>query len=117
MKSFKIYPENLYDLYIIQNLSFGDISKILGCGRATVQRAAKRFNICKPKNQITENRLKNKASKRDSEMSKQRLLSADEGHRLISNPGEVPFTNYIKIDNTELEPEQVAKIIMEAFDL
>lgn len=58
MKSFKIYPENLYDLYIIQNLSFEDISKILGCSRATVQRVTKRFNICKPKNQITENRLK-----------------------------------------------------------
>ena len=65
----------------------------------------------------TENRLANKASKRDLEMSKQRLVGADENHRLVSYPGEVPFANYIKIDNTHLEPQSVVKMIMEAFGL
>lgn len=65
----------------------------------------------------TENRLRNKASKRDLETSEQRLLRADNEHRLISNTGEVPFNNYIKIDNTNIEPEIVAQMIKETFSL
>jgi hypothetical protein len=39
----------------------------------------------------TENRLKNKSSKREIEISNQRLLLDDEGHRIVSNDGEIPF--------------------------
>jgi hypothetical protein len=66
---------------------------------------------------ITENRLKHKASKRDIEMSNQRLINADKNYRCVSNHGEVQFQNYIKIDNSNLSAEFVAKIIKESFDL
>lgn len=65
----------------------------------------------------TENRLKNKASKRDLETSNQRLLDDDKRYRCVSIDGEIPFENYIKIDNTNLSPAEAAKIIKEKFDL
>lgn len=65
----------------------------------------------------TENRLAHKASKRDLEASKARLLRDDERFRLESLPGEIPFENYLKIDNTYLSPEEVAKQIQEHFGL
>lgn len=64
----------------------------------------------------TENRLKNKASKRDIEVSNQRLLN-EERYRLVSEPGEIPFENYMRIDNTDLEPDVVAKMVKERFGL
>ena len=64
----------------------------------------------------TENRLKHKASKRDVELSNQRLLN-EERYRLVSEPGEIPFENYMRIDNTEIDPETVAKMIKEKFSL
>ena len=63
----------------------------------------------------TENRLANKASKRDIEASNRRLLNDDITHRFESYEGEIPFENYIKIDNTDLKPEKVAKIIKKQF--
>jgi len=66
---------------------------------------------------ITENRLKNKPSKRNIEFSKQLLINDDKNHRLVSYDGEITFDNYIKIDNTDLSPEAVAKIIMGKFFL
>lgn len=65
----------------------------------------------------TENRLKNKASKRDIEMSNRRMASDDAKYRLESMDGEISFDNYIKIDNSDLEPEVVARMIKERFAL
>ena len=59
----------------------------------------------------TENRLRNKASKRDIEASNTRLLNEDANYRLISNDGEIPFENYIRIDNSNLSPDMVAGMI------
>ena len=64
----------------------------------------------------TENRLANKASKRDIEASNKRVISCDEEHRFESYEGEIPYENYIKINNTDLEASDVAKIIKERFD-
>lgn len=66
---------------------------------------------------ISENRLKNKKSKNDIELSNRRLLNDDEEHRLESREGEIPFDNYIKIDNSALSPEDTAKRIKEIFNL
>lgn len=66
---------------------------------------------------VTENRLKNKASKRDIELSNQRLINADLRYRCVSNEGEIKFHNYIKIDNSNLHPNTVAKQIKEHFNL
>ena len=65
----------------------------------------------------TENRLKNKASKRDIELSNQRLLNDDANNRLESFDGEIPFENYLKIDNSQLPPDVVAKMIKDKFEL
>lgn len=65
----------------------------------------------------TENRLANKASKRDVELSNSRLIREDTNHRLVSEPGEIPFENYLRIDNTSLAPDLVAQMIKDKFDL
>lgn len=64
---------------------------------------------------VTENRLKNKASKRDIETSNMRLIRDAANHRCVSLDGEVTFPNYIKIDNTNLEPEEVVQMIIDKF--
>lgn len=65
----------------------------------------------------TENRLSHKASKRNIELSNQRLISDDTHYRLESLDGEIPFDNYMKIDNTNLAPDVVARMIKERFKL
>ena len=65
----------------------------------------------------TPNRLEHKASKRDLEVSRMRLMREDEGHRLVSEPGEIPFDNYLRIDNTDLSAEDAARRIREHFGL
>lgn len=65
----------------------------------------------------TENRLKNKPSKRDTEFARRDLLETDKKYRTESIDGEITFKNYIKIDNTELTPEAVAEIIKDRFSL
>ena len=65
----------------------------------------------------TENRLKHKASKRDLEASNQRLMDDDEKYRCVSLEGEIPFENYLKIDNSNLSPSTVAQMIKDRFDL
>ncbi len=65
----------------------------------------------------TENRLKNKPSKRDIDESNRRLISDDKAYRLESYDDEIPFGNYIKIDNTNLGPDVVAKMIKDKFAL
>ena len=65
----------------------------------------------------TENRLIHKPSKRDLAWSERRLLEDDRNYRCVSRDGELPFKNYIKIDNSELSPETAARRIQERFDL
>ena len=65
----------------------------------------------------TENRLLNKASKRNIPVSNQRLIDDDNKYRLESMDGEIPFENYMKIDNTNLAPDVVAQMIKDQFDL
>lgn len=63
----------------------------------------------------TPNRLLHKASKRDVAQSRERVLRDDTQHRCVSLPGELPFENYIKIDNSNLAPDVVATMIREQF--
>ena len=64
-----------------------------------------------------ENRLQHKPSKRDIEVSDRRLLRDDENHRCVSYPGEVPFENYLRIENTDLPAATVAQMIKDRFSL
>ena len=65
----------------------------------------------------TENRLLNKASKRDLTISDDRLIREETKYRLVSREGEIPSPNYLRIDNTNLEPDVVAQMIKEHFHL
>ena len=65
----------------------------------------------------TPSRLTHKASKRDLVSSRERVLEMDRQHRFESHPGEIPFENYMKIDNSNLQPEVVAAMIKERFHL
>ena len=65
----------------------------------------------------TENRLKNKESKRNLEWSEKDLLKSVEKYRFNSKENEIKEKNYIKINNTNLDAETVAKIIKEKFKL
>ncbi|MHB8087244.1 MAG: DEAD/DEAH box helicase family protein [Anaerolineaceae bacterium] len=65
----------------------------------------------------TDNRLIQKASKRNINLSNQRLIDTDNQYRCISHDGEVPFDNYIKIDNSKLSAEETALKIKQYFNL
>lgn len=64
----------------------------------------------------SENRLLHKESKRNLEWSEAEMRKTSEKYRLNSYDGEsLPFENYIKIDNTTLTPDEVAKMIQTHF--
>ena len=63
----------------------------------------------------TENRLLHKPSKRDLAASEARVLNDDRIHRFESLPGELPFENYLRIDNTHLSPQEAAQRIKAHF--
>lgn len=64
----------------------------------------------------SENRLLHKESKRDLDWSEAEMRKTSEKYRLNSYEGEeLPFENYIKIDNTNVAPNEVAKMIKERF--
>lgn len=69
------------------------------------------------KRNVTENRLKHKPSKRDLEASAQRLINDDRSHRCVSREGEITFDNYLRIENSDLEPDAAAAMIKRAFGL
>lgn len=64
----------------------------------------------------TELRLLHKASKRDVDASEGRLLRNE--RFMLNSADQVPFPNdWLKINNTNLSPEEVARQIMTHFDL
>lgn len=65
----------------------------------------------------SKNRLLNKPSKRNIEFSNKLLINDDAHHRMISYDYEIPFENYIKIDNTDISAKKTAKIIKDKFNL
>lgn len=66
---------------------------------------------------VSENRLANKPSKRDIETSSRRLIHDDENHRCVSYEGEITFDNYLRIDNSHMDPKDAAKRIKDTFAL
>ena len=65
----------------------------------------------------TANRLAHKPSKRDVNASRERVIAMDRQYRFESRPGEIPFENYMRIDNSCLAPDAVAGMIRERFGL
>ena len=65
----------------------------------------------------TPHRMERKASKRDVAWSRANLLSDAQTYRLNSLEGETWFENHLKIDNSDLSPEEVADRIIRRFHL
>jgi len=63
----------------------------------------------------SERRLQTKPSQRNVEASNERIRR--QTHRFLSQPGEVPYANHMQIDNTDITPEVVARMIKETFSL
>ncbi|WRP07255.1 AAA family ATPase [Rossellomorea aquimaris] len=61
------------------------------------------------------NRLEHKPTKKDIEWSEVDLKKSMETYRLNSLEGEIKYSNYIKINNTNLSAAEVAKIIKGKF--
>lgn len=62
-------------------------------------------------------RLEHKPTKRNVEWSEKELKETMDKHRLNSYEGEITSGQYIRINNNNLSPEEVAKIIKEKFNL
>ncbi len=65
----------------------------------------------------TPHRMERKASKKDVAWSRAELLKTAEKYRLNSGEGETWFENHLKIDNTNLLPDEVADRVISAFGL
>ena len=65
----------------------------------------------------TPHRMERKASKRDVAWSRANLLDSAAKYRLNSAEGETWFENHLKIDNSHLEPDQVADLVIEKYHL
>lgn len=69
------------------------------------------------KRNVTPHRLEAKPTKKDSEWSERDLLKTMEKYKLNTDDGEILFENHIKIDNTNLYPDEVTNIIIEKLNL
>jgi hypothetical protein len=65
----------------------------------------------------TDNRLFHKPTKRNLEKSEAIFRKLEDKYRLNSLDGEITKENYIRINNTNLEPDRVAQMIKERFQL
>lgn len=74
------------------------------------------FEIRRQRNEHP-HRLACKPTKRNLEYTRKEMENSVNNHRLNSYDGELTYKNYMKIDNTNLPPETVAKMIKEKFDL
>lgn len=65
----------------------------------------------------TPNRLANKPTKRDIQHSESLFRRLEEKYRLNSYEGEIQRKNYVRINNTNIPPEEAAKMIKDVFSL
>ncbi len=65
----------------------------------------------------TEHRLEEKPTKRNIEWSEKELLRSMQKYRLNSMENEVPYKNFLKIDNTHLSAEETAERIVRHFGI
>ena len=64
---------------------------------------------------LTENRLREKPSKRDTAFSER--LIRESRHRCVSEPGECPWESYLRLDNSCLSPDEAAERIIDHFGI
>ena len=64
---------------------------------------------------VTENRLREKPSKRNTGRSEWLIMNAEQEYRNVSEPGEMPFERYLRLENADLSPEEAAERIASHF--
>ena len=64
----------------------------------------------------SENRLSHKPSKRNTAFT-EKLIQNEAQYRCVSLPGEIPFKNYLRIENANVSAADAARIIKEKFAL
>ena len=62
-------------------------------------------------------RMERKPSKRDVAWSRENILHDTEHFKLNTDEGEYLFANHLKIDNTDLSPDEVADKVIETYEL
>lgn len=62
-------------------------------------------------------RLKHKPTKRNIDWSESEIKHSMKKYRLNSREGEITYENYMKINNTNLSPKEVAEMIIKNFEL
>ena len=65
----------------------------------------------------TPHRMEMKASKRNVEFTRRDILTTAEQYKLNSDPDEYLFEHHLKIDNTNLSPDEVADRVIAHFGL
>ena len=65
----------------------------------------------------TPHRMERKPSKRNTEWSKRDILETAERYKLNTDAGETLFKHHLKIDNTDLSPDEVCDRVIAAFGL
>ena len=95
-KYIQIFKENNAKIYIIEL-------------EADIEERLKRNKM--------ENRLLNKPSKRNLEWSEKDLLKSVKKYRFNSKENEIKEKNYLRIDNTNISADIVAKMIKEEYEL
>ena len=65
----------------------------------------------------TPHRIESKPSKKDTEWSDQELIESMSKYRMNSKKDEIKFDNYLRINNNNLTPQDVADIIINKFNL
>lgn len=63
----------------------------------------------------TENRLKEKPSKRNVDFSEQLIRHAEEKYRCVSEPGEFPYERYLRLETDGMTAEEAAERIITHF--
>ena len=65
----------------------------------------------------TPHRMEMKPTKRNTEWSRNDILKTAERYKLNTDEGETLFAHHLKIDNTDLTPDEVADRVIAAFGL
>ncbi|MCL2531984.1 MAG: shikimate kinase [Oscillospiraceae bacterium] len=66
---------------------------------------------------VMPSRLQAKPSKRNTERTTKAIYETDKAYQVTSTDGEIPWSNYLKIDNSDLAPDVVAGMIKNTFSL
>lgn len=73
--------------------------------------------ICRLERNSSTNRLLHKISKRDIKLSEKEMIHLEKENRYVSIEGEYAGKQYIRIDNQELSPREVANMICTRWNL